>query len=94
MMIEIFKTNVTEPNDALLLIERIHNVFSGYSANFDLNDCDHILRIQSTIGAVKADSVMALLNDWGFVARVLTDEVSHSEINILIDLAMINQHGK
>lgn len=44
-MIEVFSTNIHCPEKASQLIEEIHKAFRGYRANFDLNDCDKILRI-------------------------------------------------
>ena len=46
-MVEVFKTNVTELADAELLIGELHKAFPFYKVNFDLDDCDNILRIES-----------------------------------------------
>lgn len=73
-MIEVFKTNVNEPLQAALLVDNIHRTFEGYSANFDLDDCDNILRVASASGEVHTGAVIALLEDSGFVAEVLPDE--------------------
>lgn len=74
-MIEVFKTNVNEPAHAALLLDSIHETFEGYKANFDLDDCDNILRVSSKSGEVCASAVIALLKGSGFVAEVLPDEV-------------------
>ena len=47
-MVEVFKTTVSDSYYAKLLLTRIHARFSFYLANFDLSDCDRILRVQST----------------------------------------------
>ena len=46
-MVEVFKTNVHDVDQVNLLLNQIHNTFKGYKANFDLEDCDKILRIVS-----------------------------------------------
>ena len=45
-MVEIFKTNVTQTDEAKRLIQRIEKHFPNYKTNFDLSDCDKILRVQ------------------------------------------------
>jgi hypothetical protein len=46
-MIEVFKTNINCADKATQLVEQIHENFASYRANFDLNDCDRILRVVS-----------------------------------------------
>lgn len=72
-MIEVFKTNVEDPNQAKVLIEKIHQLFNSYSANFDLEDCDKILRVQNNSGYVKTSSLLELLQKFGIRAEVLPD---------------------
>jgi len=76
IMIEVFKTNVTQRRDAYRLIETLHLVFSDYKANFDLQDCDRILRIVSRSGHVDADSIIQFLGRQGFEAEVLEDIIA------------------
>ncbi|MGA0560544.1 hypothetical protein ACO2Q8_28020 [Larkinella sp. VNQ87] len=72
-MVEVFKTNVEDHRQAERLIDQIHQSFRGYRANFDLEDCDNILRIKSPSGWVEADGVITLLLNSGFRAEVLPD---------------------
>ncbi len=51
-MIEVFKTNINCPDKAKQLVEAIHQAFSNYKANFDLEDCDKILRVESRNGSI------------------------------------------
>lgn len=44
-MVEVFKTNITCADKAKYLVEQIHSQFAAYTANFDLQDCDNILRV-------------------------------------------------
>ena len=74
-MIEVFRTNVHTSDQAQMLIDRFHIVFEDYKVNFDLQDCDNILRIESFAGTVESKAVIDLLLSFGFMADVLPDEV-------------------
>lgn len=73
-MVEVFKTNVCDRARAEELINEIHSAFTHYSANFDLEDCDRILRIKCTTGCVEPDAVISIVKAFGFVAEVLAEE--------------------
>ena len=73
-MVEVLKTNVNDPGQAKTLIEQIHKNFTEYKANFDLQDCDNILRVESISGIVQSSLLIDLLKDFGFKAEVLPDE--------------------
>lgn len=70
-MVEIFKTNVSNRWQANLLVEQIHSLFSSYRANFDLDDCDRILRVQCAQGDVQPRLLIDFLHEMGFRAEVL-----------------------
>jgi hypothetical protein len=72
-MVEVFRTNVKDHSHAGMLIGQIHFTFPGYRANFDLEDCDRILRVTSATGSVESCHIIALLAQWGFGAEVLPD---------------------
>jgi hypothetical protein len=74
-MVEVFKTNVERHDHADMLIEQIHQIFTDYKANFDLEDCDKILRVKSASGFVHSSPVIELLKYYGFEAEVLPDDV-------------------
>lgn len=46
MMVEVFKTNVKRRTDANSLLILLRRYFPHNRINFDLDDCDKILRIQ------------------------------------------------
>jgi tRNA G26 N,N-dimethylase Trm1 len=46
-MIEIFKTNVQKKSETNHIIAVIKKQFPDYIINFDLEDCDRILRIEA-----------------------------------------------
>lgn len=74
-MIEVFKTNVNEQRHAEILVEKIHKRFEGHEANFDLQDCDKILRIKCRSGVIQVSEFIHLLSEYGFHAEVLPDEL-------------------
>jgi hypothetical protein len=73
-MIEVFKTNVRNKEDATMLIDRIHTRFTGCQANFDLEDCDKILRVSGSVTQVQPALLIGMLSHSGFHAEILPDE--------------------
>ncbi|HEY6082722.1 MAG TPA: hypothetical protein VIU45_04635 [Chitinophagaceae bacterium] len=71
MNVEVFKTNVGDPEQARLLIDQIQQSFTGYIVNFDLEDCDKILRVKCATELIQSAPLIKLLNDFGFEAEVL-----------------------
>lgn len=74
-MVEVFKTNVEDGDQSKMLVELIHNNFADYTANFDLMDCDNILRVQSSNSEVQSHLLIRLLQDQGVEAVILPDEI-------------------
>jgi hypothetical protein len=74
-MVEVFITDVKDHSEAQLLLERLHIAFTGYQANFDLEDCDRILRVLSNTGLVETYRIIRWLKDHGCHAEVLPDFV-------------------
>jgi hypothetical protein len=73
-MVEVFKTNITDYNEASVVLDHIHYTFDDYKANFDLEDCDNILRIQSSEGDIHCTTIISFLKKLGCDAEVLPDE--------------------
>ncbi|MEN0054896.1 MAG: hypothetical protein AAGC65_14570 [Mucilaginibacter sp.] len=73
MAVEVFKTNVSTRRYANKLLNHIHKTFSRYSANFDLDDCDNILRIQCSQGTISSKTLITFLKDLGCYAEALPD---------------------
>jgi len=74
-MVEVFKTNVTSNHQARVVVSLIQYHFEGFRANFDLQDCDHILRIEvASHRKIEVDPVVNLLRDLGVRAEVLPDD--------------------
>ena len=72
-MVEVFKTNVKDKELADTLLDLIHNTYNEYKANFDMEDCENILRIECSKGIIKYDTLLTLLKENGCVAEILSD---------------------
>ena len=68
-MIEVFKTNVQKVQQAVTLMDELSLHFPGSKINFDLDDCNKILRIEGI--HFLAEKVMLLLKENGFKCRLL-----------------------
>jgi hypothetical protein len=68
-MIEVFKTNVENAGDANNIVQMLLQHFPGNRINFDLQDCDKILRVEGKDFCT--DKVMMLLKENGFRCTVL-----------------------
>jgi hypothetical protein len=75
-MVEVFKTNVKEQDQANMLLDKIHKTYIHYTANFDLEDCDNILRVVCKKGPIKASELICLLQKFGSSAEILQDEIN------------------
>jgi hypothetical protein len=52
-MVEVFCTNVNEPEQASQLISKLKAVLPDAVFNFDLDDCDRILRVENGNNSVQ-----------------------------------------
>jgi len=68
-MVEVFKTNVQGTEQAELLIDLLSQYFPGSKINFDLDDCDRILRIEGN--NFIAGNVIRELRKQGFMCHLL-----------------------
>ena len=73
-MIEVFKTDVTEKDQARMLVDRIHKAFSHCRANFDLEDCDRILRVKGITGEEETWQIVSLVKSFGWRVEILPDD--------------------
>lgn len=74
-MVEVFKTNVNNREHARTFLTQMQRIYADYKANFDLEDCDRILRVECISGTVIPSIVINLLRKSGFEGEVLEDEV-------------------
>lgn len=78
-MVEVFKTNVTNHNQAKDIIAVIENHFGGYKVNFDLDDRDHILRVEVS-KTIDTEGLIYVLKYLGVSAEVLPDEIEDIDL--------------
>ena len=68
-MIEVFKTNVQEVSHANEIIALLLEHYPGSKINFDMDDCDKILRVEGN-NCMPA-KIMALVEAYGFYCSSL-----------------------
>ncbi|MES2427116.1 MAG: hypothetical protein V4560_09085 [Bacteroidota bacterium] len=70
MIVEVFETNVDEIELAEKLISQLLDHFPDSLINFDMEDCDKILRVEAR--TVIPEKIIAILNSHGCSCKVLT----------------------
>lgn len=68
-MVEIFKTDIKEVKEADKVCQILMNHFPENEINFDLEDCDNILRVEG-LNSVSID-VIRVLNNYGYSCEEL-----------------------
>ena len=68
-MVEVFKTNVDQSEHSEMLIDQLISHIPNSEINFDLEDCDKILRVEAE--RISNETIIGLLNRNGFQAEVL-----------------------
>ncbi|SHM01562.1 hypothetical protein [Flavobacterium chilense] len=68
-MIEVFKTNVQEVDQSIMIVGKLLEHFPNSAINFDLEDCDKILRIHAA--SISNYKIIEILNSHGFHCEAL-----------------------
>jgi hypothetical protein len=68
-MVEVFKTNVQEMEQSKMIVGKLLEHFPNSIINFDLEDCDKILRIHAS--SISNTKIIELLNSYGFHCEAL-----------------------
>ncbi|HEX5151738.1 MAG TPA: hypothetical protein VFW07_09825 [Parafilimonas sp.] len=68
-MIEVFKTNVQKKTQSKMLLGALYKVFPSFKINFDLSDCDKVLRVEGD--NLEASEIIILIKKYGFRCEVL-----------------------
>lgn len=68
-MLEVFTTNVHEKSESEKLVLALLTYFPSGEINFDLEDCDKILRVKDV--NLCAETIIALLNGFGYRCEIL-----------------------
>ncbi len=72
-MVEVYRTNVGNQKQAGFLLKQLYKIFPDYKINFDLEDCDNILRVESSSDTIEVFEVIAVLVNFGFIATILEE---------------------
>jgi len=70
-MVEVFKTNVQQHEQAEQLASVLRGRIDFCQVNFDLEDCDKILRVEGE--EICVETVIEILNTHGLQCEVLSD---------------------
>lgn len=68
-MLEVFKTNVESKSQATVLVTSLCQLFPTCRVNFDLDDCDRILRLEGDSFCIT--TTIDLLKEMGYSCEVL-----------------------
>lgn len=71
ILVEVFKTNLNDQQSATEIVKVLKRLFPNYKINFDLEDCDKILRVKAEIGYVEADKVMNVIRSFNHDIEIL-----------------------
>lgn len=70
---EVFKTNVREVSEAKTIIRLLLSQYPGHRFNFDLDDCDKILRAEGIVKVQDKTKVMNIVAASGYMIEVLPE---------------------
>lgn len=68
-MVEVFKTNVQKKIQSKMLLCILSEEFPSFKINFDLSDCDKVLRVKGD--NLDALRIMILVKENGFTCEIL-----------------------
>jgi len=68
-MVEAFKTNVQKKAQSKMLLCILSEAFPSFKINFDLSDCDKVLRVEGD--HMEALPIMILVKEYGFTCEIL-----------------------
>ena len=68
-MVEIFKTNVEEVTESQKIVGWLLVHFPEQKINFDLSDCDRILRVEGE--NIPVETITRLVSSVGYLCEVL-----------------------
>ncbi len=68
-MVEVFKTNVQKKAQSKMLLCILSEAFPSFKINFDLSDCDKVLRVEGD--NMEALRILILVKEYGFTCEIL-----------------------
>lgn len=74
-MVEVFRTSVTTIEKAEFLLGKLQKEFPYCEINFDLEDCDNILRVASMESTIDTVPIIKLVKAYQEDIQILPDEI-------------------
>lgn len=68
-MVEVFKTNIQTGRQATVILQKLVQLFPKCRINFDLTDCDKILRVEGKINS--PEKIIEVVTTNGFQCEIL-----------------------
>lgn len=68
-MVEVFKTNVQKKAQSKMLLCALYDAFPSFKINFDLSDCDKVLRVEGD--NMESFRIITLVKEYGFMCEPL-----------------------
>jgi hypothetical protein len=68
-MVEVFKTDIQNGRQATVILKKLGQLFPKCRINFDLSDCDKILRVEGTIAS--PEKIIEVVTTDGFKCELL-----------------------
>jgi hypothetical protein len=69
-MVEVFRTSVKKKAEAEKIVNALQKEFSGFKINFDLQDCEKILRVEGE--NIPVEEIIRLMESRNHPCTVLT----------------------
>lgn len=73
-IVEVYSTDIKSQQEEAFLLDVLQTKFPNYKINFDLEDCDNILRVETQDASLDVDGIKEAIKNFGFAAEVLPDE--------------------
>ncbi len=74
-MVEVFKTTVQDHTTASILVQEIQKRIISAKVNFDLEDCDRILRVEVSQNHFNWDVIIEVIQRAGYKVEVLSEKI-------------------
>lgn len=68
-MVEVFKTNVPNISESVVIVDKLLLHFPQNKINFDLGDCDRILRVEGE--NICPEKIVSLVTGVGYECEIL-----------------------
>jgi hypothetical protein len=68
-MVEVFKTNIYEEEKSNIIFQKLLEHFPENKINFDLEDCDKILRVEGD--TIFSEKIIEIVQEEGHLCEIL-----------------------